>query len=390
VCVCVQCHVVLDNTTNTLILSAIQVTARMEDWSEVVSQVVNLRCQVCPRTSYSTTGFAASTLMVAPLVTVGLDRQQQVSPALQAAIINSKEFEHIDQRESMAVVQQSVRGHCVLFTAVPTAVSTAGPDSVRQLVEVLFAENRSKLVMVLTTNDSPLSKAFIQQELAATSSSSSLASPAHYRLTHWTLHAWTAANSRRKRPHDSSSNGSPSNLLHPELGFNEQPAVQSRCQFRYLWSLLPRESSCFARDEQERAAIADAKQRTLYRIANHVLFDGSSRSVADWERSITRILQSGGDDYDVYDAIRICCTNMSIDQSIFQTKHTSSVNTKVNTSSGTGTADEHTNANDEEGFGRNGKLVKDIQKCVPDEYRVSHSFTHFTDSFTSLTHSHFI
>ncbi len=364
-----------------------------EHIDDIVENIVNLRCQVCPRTSYSTTGAMASTLMVVSLQSSSVQTTKEREKKLKDKIRESKEFENFDTRK-LAEVSSGARGHCILIYHLEVATNVHSQQrqaeefahTITTELNKVFEEKKSRLVFIL------LPRVFMNVLIDESEDFRDFMN--NYQLVErqqdilgcdevnsgFVLHSIFVPSNPKNvdggmdeednfdyttifqskindllGSHEQRLGNALQAASNPSRGYNNQPSVQSRCQFRYLWSMLPPKSTAAPRTKLDEALLKEARDRTLNRIANHQLADGTSKwSEKEWEEKIRRILEVGGNDYHVYDFIRRQCCGNSIKEAIFETQHKGSVNTKVNSSSGGG-----------EEEGRNKSLAARVKKCLP-------------------------
>jgi SAM-dependent methyltransferase len=240
--------------------------------TSVVAGVEEIRNAVCPRTSYATAGEAAYSLY---LVSEG---STELSKKLEDAFKQGKEFNRVDALDRNEFVTKctsgQIAGHVLVFVC-PKDIS---PQSITNLVTT----RKTNLVFALHDSTGDVSK--LQQVYRE-----QCAGDATVAFDTWS-HCHVMYCYRR---------GAYTNTTAREFGYSKQPSVQSRNQFRFLWS-TPEGS--------------DGKLRVLQRLSDKASSrSGTKLSVDTWDQRVTDILRKKGGDFDVYSMVRQECVGSSLE-----------------------------------------------------------------------------
>lgn len=225
--------------------------------SKLADHVVTMRQRVCPRTSYATSGSAASTICC-----VVEDSFASAFAPIADLLKRSGEFETTIERSTIKEITSYVKGNVVLLFGFPVSV-------LDEAVATFLAEGRTKLIIHVErqppSSSAQCGTALEYSRLSATIDGSVVLTCFNYRKV-------ASASAALK-------------------GFNGQPAAQTGTQFKYLWS-------------PSTPQVEEGKDRVLQRLADKTLHTGDKLTAAQWDGVIRAALQSGLDDYGIYSLIR--------------------------------------------------------------------------------------
>lgn len=226
--------------------------------SAIAAHVVTMRQRVCPRTSYATSGSAASTLCC--VVESSLQAQfDQVAGYLR----KSGEFEVVLVKHAVDDLEPVVNGNAVVIYG-------CSHSTFDRAVEVLLARGRTKLVIWVKIISGDDSMSLCKPE------------PLSYSQIRVVVDGFSLTTCFNYRKALASAT---------ERGFNGQPSVQSGTQFKFLWS-------------PSTPQLEEGKDRVLQRLADKTLHQGAKLTAAQWEVQVRSALSSGLDDFGVYSLIR--------------------------------------------------------------------------------------
>jgi hypothetical protein len=227
--------------------------------SSIAAHIVTMRQRVCPRTSYATSGSAASTAcaVVEPSFTAAF---MEVA----ATLVKSGEFEDVLVRPSIEQIVPFVSGNIVVLFGYPAVVIDGA-------VNTFLAHGRSKLVMLV-------------QPPAMTGAAVGEATPSLCSKLTTTIEGYAVVTCFNYRKATTANRAA-------LKGFNGQPSVQSGTQFQFLWS-------------PSTPQVEGGKDRVLQRLADKTLHSGTKLTAQQWDALIRTALGSGLDDYGIYSLIR--------------------------------------------------------------------------------------
>ena len=321
--------------------------------TNVAGHICLMRQQICPKTSYATSGSAAKLLYV-------FENKQIARSSCQVPIVNEiqnmltlnsgssvgplkSEFEssEIFDLDNFSPAAGNINGHVIVFLNTCKDDSHSLDNGISGSLDLL-ARKRSKLVIYISVESSDTMLPVAKKNSLETMISKKLSDERYRNITSncysinvedstgknsltiemRSLHVATANLDRR-----SISDSSLVNMR----GFNKQPAVCSRTQFKYLKQIN-----------------SDGWQRVLQRLADKELFGekGSKYSTVQWNDIISKMLLDPHlNDYAIYSAIRrfVLGSSLDTDLQISSSHHNSSTShsvpapdTKVSESSGGG------------------------------------------------------
>jgi hypothetical protein len=234
----------------------------MEDiW--VTKQIIRLRQNLLPKTSYLTGGTAASTLLVHHETrNTGIEVRERIDKSL----LESKEYDTVVEVENITDLTDSVQSHVIVFYSAslpsyeqsPTQ-TTAEQEAVRlikdrntklafSIVDISSEDMRQQLEKLKAHNTNqipfynPIEKSYIyfdrsvyelnhQEEIYRVSK---YYESSQIFLTTWYAHKIYNLSSRQR-------------TTQLTKGYNMQPSVSSRHQFRYLWNKISKISTLLSR-----------------------------------------------------------------------------------------------------------------------------------------------
>lgn len=288
---------------------------------EICHRIVSLRRQVCPRTSYNTAGFGATNLMT-------YRNESNVSidiSLLHEMLLNSNEFESIKDYKDWEVMEQDAQGHVILlYGDIPN-------DSLQTHVANLIRANKTKLVFHITTQasldgDNPI---VMTNEISFAEENFSLNSMILKLRSFYTL-----------------STRSKLTRSLPTIGFNGQPSVSTRNQFKTLWEGIG--------DDLEHA-----RERVLQRIASKKNIDKTA-----WNQLISDAVKSGKDDWDIYSMIRKQVLGKTLEESLHLSHPSTDLKANQNNK-------DSVNNEEENEDGRSDHLVDMTFQCLPPNIQLS-------------------
>jgi ubiquinone/menaquinone biosynthesis C-methylase UbiE len=260
--------------------------------NKLSDKIALTRRRVCPRTSYATSGYAASTLFSFVVGDTSVEAQQIVN-RLEEELVNVKEFDQVESFHAWNRLTERISGHVILCFVL----------SLELLQEVAL-----NLISMLKQDSNKLFFILIPKFVVNGGNIVSILESykTEFKIEESVYEEGTLLAVHKNNTFNRSLLNKKINYCALPIGFNGQPAVNSRCQFRYLWGLLPRfnDRKDFPTNE-EREEQTENKARVLQRLADHECFDRSKRPVAYWDKLITDILQTpAGDDWMIYNALR--------------------------------------------------------------------------------------
>lgn len=285
---------------------------------EVVNRIAVVRQKVSPRTSYATSGMAASTVLVAGGKCADTSRC-----AIGDGLLTTGEFEKYGGMKGAT----DVDGHVVVFV---------DPDSLGlDLVKEIMVLRKTNLVFVALISASAASASAsaggkdVMSKAAVTDSLSLLAQVTvvvdEFPLSGTTLitvYSNSNASSSNSTSSSSSSRSADNDAQSRSIGFNGQPSVQSRQQFKYLWEGATRPQPPQQQQQQHHSAgpvlspAQDAKLRVLQRLADKELFDKSKWTIEKWDATVSAGLARGLDDFGIYSMLRVYYTGKSLEEAL--------------------------------------------------------------------------
>ena len=318
--------------------------------TNVADHIFLMRQQICPKTSYTTSGSAAKLLYV-------FENKRILRSSCPASIVNDiqnmltlssrssvgplkSEFDssEIYDLDNFSAAAGNINGHVIVFLNICKEDSHSLDSGISGSLDLL-ARKRSKLVIYISVESTDTMAPVAKKDSLETLITKKLSDERYRNITSdsytinvddaiektsltiemRSLHVATA-NVDRRRISDLS--------LVNMLGFNKQPAVCSRIQFKYLKHLN-----------------SDGWQRVLQRLADKELYGDkvSKYSTVQWNDIISKmLLDPQTDDYAIYSAIRRYVLGSSLLQisASHQSNRTSDTvvapDTKVSESSGGG------------------------------------------------------
>lgn len=284
--------------------------------------IVELRRQICPRTSYASSGKTGSQLVV-------ISDENDLSRAKRLlGILKAEEFSEITYLTTLSVQDESFLSNVVVLY-------NCSSSSLISTSKTLLKGTRVKLIIALKDSETCSEKDFTGLHSAGCGISCS-----EYQVLdgHHTIALFV-------------TRGISLNTSEHTKGFNLQPSVQTMQQFRFLWS----------KDLPQTPGYNWGKQRVLQRLADHSLFNSSAKmSSEEWNALIQKILSQGGNDRDIYSIVREKALGRSLDADL-AVKLQSSDTFHAAPSRGGGGA----GADDEGGDGRALHMVNMTLECIP-------------------------
>ena len=277
----------------------------------VLQRIVALRQKVSPRSSYATSGAVASTFVV-----VGAD--EDVSLEWGDGLLQTGEFDkfvYVSGALDAVRADKDVRGNVLVFVN-PTLEEV-------HLAGRLIDQRKTNLVFMVVVGEGKEGTVAGARALAS--------GGRQVVVDEFPPHEWLATvcvnrgNGNGGSSSSSSSNSSGNGQA--ALGFNHQPSVQSRQQFRYLWDGAAKAAAGPTAAAQRgiyaaphgSAALApavDAKLRVLQRLADKEMHDKTKWSADVWDNHIATALGVGFDDYAIYNSLRERFTGKSLDDAL--------------------------------------------------------------------------
>jgi len=288
---------------------------------DVLERMVALRRKVSPRSSYATSGAVASTFVV-----VGAD--EDVTLEWGDGLLHTGEFDNYDYVAGVMDAPRAdkhVRSHVVVFVN-PTLDEM---DLAGRLVD----QRKTNLVFIVLAGEGKEGSVAGARALASGARQVVVDEfPPQTWLTTVCVNRGSSSGSSGSSGSSSSSSsgsgGNGSSSGQTALGFNQQPSVQSRQQFRYLWDAAAKAATSptaasqrgiYAAHMHGPPALApamDAKLRVLQRLADKELHDKSKWSADVWDNHISTALGVGFDDYGIYNSLREKFTGTSLDAAL--------------------------------------------------------------------------
>ncbi len=321
-----------------------------EKIQQIVHAIAHWRGHICPRSSYSTTGYTASTLIInAPWSLIPKSNTTDQPDAIQIliqSIQDCQQFHEIIEEKDLWNVCKNAKGHCILLhnlnndavssQDIVNEILSSVPRQEHEVVKMIhqmFVEKKTKLVFLVlvlprSSFEDMVGKVqaliheahLVVEATPITNEGESTIALFSIFEKHSITHSIVSDGGGYDFNYDSIIRGLPlesidlernkqrlqetlSACFHPSLGYNGQLSVQSLCQFRYLWSQMPSDGSVTTtshsnhRDGRNDPRL-QAKERILRRIIS-----GSSSPIY-WDRCIDQILQYGGNDKHIYTFLR--------------------------------------------------------------------------------------
>lgn len=219
--------------------------------------IKTMRQRICPRTSYATSGSAASTAycVVSSDWTAKFD---EVSHILKS----SGEFDKLVTYPSVPDVIASINGHVLVLCGVTGAER-------KEAVDQLLANGRTKLILILQRGTD---ESTTEQNNSYSCHTAQLGMYSVVSCFNYHKKAVVVSGPAAK-------------------GFNAQPSVQTGTQFRFLWS-------------PSTPQVNEGKDRVLQRLADKTLHTGGKLTTQQWDGHVRAALAAGLDDYGIYSMIR--------------------------------------------------------------------------------------
>lgn len=234
----------------------------------LVEHIVSMRRRVCPRTSYATSGAAASVAYILT-TTQRIGAAQLISQGLKS----SGEFDTVHVQDKLSDLARSVNGNVIILYGCITA-------EVQQAVQSMFENSKSKLAVLVWFNGE------------------------HKGSDDAAMDRFDKQEHKCERYHTVSCYNYKKLVADSLVGFNGQPSVQSRSQYKFLWT------SNIAHTEQ-------GKERVLQRLADKTLFGSANvkLTMQQWDGLIQQCIANNWDDYRIYDMIRqkVLGTTLAVD-----------------------------------------------------------------------------
>jgi hypothetical protein len=285
---------------------------------DVLERMVALRRKVSPRSSYATSGAVASTFVV-----VGAD--EDVTLEWGDGLLHTGEFDNYDYVAGVMDAPRAdkhVRSHVVVFVN-PTLDEM---DLAGRLVD----QRKTNLVFIVLAGEGKEGSVAGARALASGARQVVVDEfpPQTWLTTVCVNRGSSSSGSSGSSSSSSGSGGNGSSSGQTALGFNQQPSVQSRQQFRYLWDAAAKAATSptaasqrgiYAAHMHGPPALApamDAKLRVLQRLADKELHDKSKWSADVWDNHISTALGVGFDDYGIYNSLREKFTGTSLDAAL--------------------------------------------------------------------------
>ena len=252
--------------------------------------ILSLRNRVCPRTSYATSGSSASSIY-ALLLDRSCTAGQDINDLFQS-IKSAGEFEQLVTTSSITDLVESVNGNVVLVYGV-------ADHTVAKAISSMFYQRRTKLTI------------FISRSGPGSTSQHQLFDDGMFTLYEQELDGFSllACFNYKGRTVQLAGSAGPlgaqSCSSSSTLGFNKQPSVQSKEQFRFLWS--------------SPSQTGTGKDRVLQRLASKKKHSTDIQcTTSQWDSTISEALRQGNDDYQIYSMVRKFVLGMDLEQTLKQ------------------------------------------------------------------------
>ena len=302
------------------------------------ARVASVRRQICPRTAYASAGSVATTLNVVK------DTKEDESTFVRY-ILASGEFDRI----SVCDLSQGVADGVYLFNAanLPSNTILEAAEQALGLVE----KDKVPLTFVYAEGE---------HDGGALRTKADSVNALEGRGVTMTLNEFNGGiyllicHSHQYR----TVSNTPASQRVTSWGSQGQPAVKSRQQFRYLWSNAFNIGA-------EVGTTDCGKQRVLQRLADKSSVSGQKWTAAEWDAIVSEALQQGKDDFGIYSLVRhkVLGTTLEDDLVVKLDEEEPVV------PASTGGEEPKRDADDEEGDGRAGFMVKMTLECVPDDIK---------------------
>jgi hypothetical protein len=269
---------------------------------EVIDNIVRFRKHICPRTNYLTGGDAAATLYVFKNQASALETAE-----LQVVekIIATKEFDRFQLHSNYSDLSDSLDQHVILTFSTFDTDSFA---SLKQKKTKLFCD-----MQFIETNPLPNNQLLTSSSIYQWNEKEEISLIQKYFPSSQVLlkfHFFQKIYQLKTKP--VLTNQYLNQVL---IGYNKQPAVTSRLQFRYIWNIWPKcVSTPLLPFIESPINLEETKLRVLQRLSDKPLHnprkDGKEikMSMKEWDLLITKALstsdQNYADDWDIYSMIR--------------------------------------------------------------------------------------
>lgn len=296
--------------------------------SSIGDYIARVRNAVCPRTAYATAGGAAKECRLyclenAPGIaaTVSASWNEQIK-SLKECLIITKEFHTIVENSVPCNASNYTiesKGNVTIIMIPLTAIEESGG------AEVVIME---KARILLSTQQSPLIIAIFEQ-----GAQRDIRLPTNDgNITHCVevLHGYKIVAMFASSSCDSMSSIG-DHAAQSSLGSKGQPSVQSRRQFAYLWEIWQNNA------DEKVITVDSGKERVLQRLADRTITaqcgagaegavpvgseqsgkaDDRKLSAAEWDKIVKACLESGMDDFGVYNAVRLHTLGRTLQQDL--------------------------------------------------------------------------
>lgn len=315
----------------------------------ISAKMVQIRRQVCPKTSYATSGSASYLLKV---MSPEASLQALFNERMQPHLFQSKEFDKVEHGRSADICNPlfmaSLQGHVIVLFLGNVLLSSSEEEATRKQAVHILKENKSKLIFIICKNTTSKS---LQLNLAAlapiTIHQNDCGGDIH--LLSCFVNSTNLAALYAPRSKTSST----------KLAFNGQQSVLSRQQFRYLWST-------------KKDVTSDGKRRVLQRLSDRkcVARPGQSSyqmNMEEWDQIISNCLRGGMDDFGIYSIIR-CKTLGSTLEKDLEIDLDATLHAATAAEGSKNKAVAATSEEDSEN-GRALHMVKMLVSCIPDSLK---------------------
>ena len=271
--------------------------------NNLCERVASIRKQICPRTSYATSGSMATQLNV--LLLEGLDLSlKELEGEFKECLVQTKEFEtllKVSCKSGAAIMKDVPKDHVSLLLLPKNTPQLS--EEILQFVESLARTRTVPLLFVLVEIEIDSEQKGKEGASArSTAEKESYLSPV-VKDSLKNRGVGCSCNSYDKHRLMSFYANSQVSLLADSLeankhknpkGHNGQPAVHTRSQFKYLWDNYAK------RIQNGRGPRDCGKTRVLQRLADRDTYLGRKLDRSEWEAIVTDVLTGGGDDFAVY------------------------------------------------------------------------------------------
>jgi hypothetical protein len=270
----------------------------------VAERIVSIRQQICPRTSYATSGTASS---MAIMIAEQAMFQDPATRSLIKELMNTEDFERIEERDILRseTNYDDIHGHVIISV-------NCGEDGVNSAMN-LMKNKKTNLVFFLVqpslsihieslkdgnkTNDAEK----IMNMIHKIKDEKTIIVLDNFSINNQKIQLITSHVSLCAESLQSNVSGSDNTKTIHGKGYNNQPSVQSKLQFKYLWSLN---------------SPADGKNRILQRLADKELKSGIKYNKEKWESLIQILIDKNCNDFHIYDMLRKNYIGKSLDESL--------------------------------------------------------------------------